>query len=210
VVVAIGHTAASYDQIDTAVAAGARLSTHLGNGSHTRLHRLRNYIWKQLADDRLWASLIADGHHLPAEALRVFVRAKSPSRCLLVSDLSGQAGQPPGRYASEFCDVEVLDDGGLVVAGQRELLAGAAAPLGHGIVQVMHDAGLDLATAVDMASAQPARLLRQPVGLLDPGAPANLVQFRLGTTEDRPMAEFVVVATLVDGRPVYGTPWPPC
>jgi N-acetylglucosamine-6-phosphate deacetylase len=208
VVVAIGHTSAGNEQIEAAAAAGARLSTHLGNGSHPQLHRLRNYLWKQLADDRLSASLIADGHHLPPEVLRVFVRAKSPGRCILISDLSGQAGQPPGRYTSPFCDVELLDDGRLVVAGQRELLAGAAAPLGQGIPQVIHDAGVDLAQAVDMATLQPARLLREPAGALAPGNRADLVQFRLGVAGDRPVRQFVVVATIAGGRPVYGLPWP--
>ena len=65
VVVGIGHTAADSDQIRAAVDAGARLSTHLGNGAHPMLRRHPNYLWDQLADDRLWASLIVDGHHLP-------------------------------------------------------------------------------------------------------------------------------------------------
>ncbi len=65
VVVALGHTAASEDQILAAVNAGASLSTHLGNGSHALIDRHRNYIWDQMAEDRLMASLIFDGHHLP-------------------------------------------------------------------------------------------------------------------------------------------------
>ena len=72
------------------------------------------------------ASLIVDGHHLPPEVVKTFVRAKSPERCILVSDLSGMAGMPPGRYATEFCDLEILSDGRLVIAGQDQLLAGAS------------------------------------------------------------------------------------
>ena len=62
IVPAIGHTAASPEQIREAVAAGAKLSTHLGNGSHIRLPRLRNYLWEQLAEDALMAGIIADGY----------------------------------------------------------------------------------------------------------------------------------------------------
>ncbi len=51
-----------------------------------------------MADDRLVASLIVDGHHLPPEVVQTIVRAKTPARCILVSDLSGLAGMPPGRY----------------------------------------------------------------------------------------------------------------
>src|SRR5687767_6042597 len=65
VVAAIGHTAATPAQISDAARAGARLSTHLGNGSHAKIDRHPNYIWEQLANDDLWASFIVDGHHLP-------------------------------------------------------------------------------------------------------------------------------------------------
>ena len=61
VVVALGHTAASGPRIRDAVRAGARLSTHLGNGSHAVLPRHENHIWEQLAEDELWASVICDG-----------------------------------------------------------------------------------------------------------------------------------------------------
>ncbi|NQU42474.1 N-acetylglucosamine-6-phosphate deacetylase, partial [bacterium] len=63
--VAIGHTNATAEEIDRAIEAGARMSTHLGNGSHQMLPRLDNYVQTQLAEDRLWASFIADGHHMP-------------------------------------------------------------------------------------------------------------------------------------------------
>ena len=68
VVVALGHTAATGQRLRDAASAGARLSTHLGNGCHAVLPRHDNPIWEQLADDRLWASLITDGHHLPPAA----------------------------------------------------------------------------------------------------------------------------------------------
>jgi N-acetylglucosamine-6-phosphate deacetylase len=179
VVVALGHTAASGEAIRAAVDAGARLSTHLGNGCHQMLPRHHNYVWEQLAEDRLWASLIGDGHHLPPAMVKTFVRAKTPERCLLVSDMSGQAGLPPGRHAGGLCDVEILPGGRLVIAGQRELLAGAAAPIGEGIANVMAMAGLSLAQAVAMASTRPAELLGLEPGGLEPGDPAELVLFDL-------------------------------
>lgn len=200
VLVAIGHLAATAEQIGRAVDAGARLSTHLGNGSHAMLHRLRNYLWTQLAEDRLMASLIADGHHLPPEVVQVMVRAKQPRRCVLVSDMSGQAGQPPGRYSSPFCDVEILPDGKLVVAGQRELLAGATAPLLENVANVMHFAGVDLSMAIDMASRQPAELLGLESGLLEPDRPADLIVFRR-TPSKPPRLE--TVQTIVGGRTVW-------
>src|SRR5260370_33365631 len=85
--VSLGHTHASHQQIEVAVRAGARLSTHLGNGISLRVDRHPNPLWCQLAEDRLTASFIADGHHLPAETLRSMVRAKGLDRCRLGSDL---------------------------------------------------------------------------------------------------------------------------
>jgi len=170
VVVAIGHTAANSDQIRAAVDAGARLSTHLGNGSHRMLRRHPNYLWDQLAEDRLDASLIVDGQHLPPEVVKTFVRAKGAERCILVSDLSGLAGLPPGRYAGQLCDVEILADGRLVLAGQEQLLAGAGFPLGLGIENVQRFADVDLTTALQMAIDHPARLMGWSVPKLAVGA----------------------------------------
>ena len=198
VVVSIGHTAANSTQIRAAVEAGATMSTHLGNGAHRELPRHPNYIWDQLADDRLTASLIVDGHHLPPEVVKSFVRAKAPERCVIVSDLSGLAGLPPGRYTSELCDLEILDDGRLVIAGQRQLLAGASQPIHVGVANVMRFAGVDLATAVRMASTRPASLLCKESCDLTPGARAVIVLFHLRESVD-------VAATFLAGELVFGS-----
>ena len=114
---------------------------------------------EQLAEDRLTGSLIVDGHHLPPDVVKTFVRAKSPDRCILVSDLSGLAGLPPGRHRGNLCEVEILPEGRIVVAGQRRILAGAGLPISAGIVNVMQFAGLDLQQAIAMATRNPARLV---------------------------------------------------
>lgn len=92
VVVALGHTAATPAQLRDAVKAGAKLSTHLGNGSHAVLPRHENYIWEQLANDDLWASVICDGHHLPPSVVKVMLRVKTPARTVLTCDASSLAG----------------------------------------------------------------------------------------------------------------------
>ncbi len=185
VIVGIGHTAASANEICAAVQAGARLSTHLGNGCQAVLHRHHNPIWPQLAEDRLWASFIADGHHLPPPVLKSMIRAKGLQRSILISDLSGQAGQPPGIYRSPFCDVEVLEDGRLVVPGQREYLAGASAPLLTGVAVARAYAGLEWHEAFAMASKHPAQLLGLSEDWLREGEPPNILLFEI----DEPTAE---------------------
>lgn len=206
VVVSIGHSAADSAHIRRAVEAGVRMSTHLGNGSHRTLPRFPNYLWDQLAEDRLTAGLIADGHHLPPEVVKTFLRAKTPARCVLVSDMSGSAGLPPGRYGTHLCEIEILEDGRLVIAGQRQLLAGASRPIGTGVANVMRFAGIDLPTAIDMAVAQPLRLLGLEPRTLEVGQPADLVQFRL-STDGADGARFEVCSTTSNGEAIWGTPW---
>jgi N-acetylglucosamine-6-phosphate deacetylase len=202
VAVAIGHTSATSLQIRAAVDAGARLSTHLGNGAHRMLRRHPNYLWDQMADDRLMASLIVDGHHLPPEVVKCMVRAKTPQRCILVSDLSGLAGLPPGRYATQLCDLEILADGRLVIAGQDQLLAGASLPIGVGVANVMRFAGVDLAAAIRMASNQPAQLLGMADNHLNCGDRADVITFDLAA-DIAGHDQLIVRQTIAAGRLVY-------
>lgn len=206
VLVAIGHTAANSDQIRAAVDAGARMSTHLGNGAHGQIRRHPNYIWDQLADDRLTASLIVDGHHLPPAVVKSFVRAKTPGRCVLVSDITGMAGRPPGRYRTTgLGEVEMLEDGRLVVAGQRQYLAGAALPIGVGVANVMRFADVDLKTAVEMATSRPAELIGEEPLNLAVGSRADLILFDApGVGESSAGGSFRLVACFRGGRQVSG------
>lgn len=180
-VACIGHTAARPEQITPAVDAGAALATHLGNGAHAVLPRHPNYLWSQLADDRLAASFIADGHHLPGEVLTSMVRAKGVERGILVSDSSTLGGLPAGEYETPVGGrVELSDDGRLSQAG-TPYLAGAAANLADGVARATGLAGLPLGTALRMATENPARLLgRRGLGRgeLRVGARADLVAFR--------------------------------
>lgn len=201
VVVAIGHTAATPEQITAAADAGATLSTHLGNGAHGMLRRHPNYIWEQLADDRLTASIIADLHHLPASVVKTILRTKPPGRVILTCDASGYAGCSPGTYHGESGDVEVLDDGRIVVAGQRQFLAGSGAATEECVAGVMQLAGVELAEAIHMATLYPERLLSAESIDLRPGSRADLFLFHV-----KPGPHIEVTATVVAGNPYYSSP----
>ncbi|MCI0463738.1 MAG: amidohydrolase family protein [Gemmataceae bacterium] len=176
VVVALGHTNATGERIRAAVEAGARLSTHLGNGSHALLPRHDNYIWEQLAEDRLWASIICDGHHLPPAVVRCFLRVKTAARTVLTCDASPLAGLPPGAYRQWEQDFEVLPTGRVVVSG-TSYLAGSGAFTDLCVGNVMRFAGVSLREAVDMASERPRQLLGLPPWRLEAGQRADLVLF---------------------------------
>jgi N-acetylglucosamine-6-phosphate deacetylase len=156
--VAIGHSDASPAQVRDAVAAGATLSTHLGNGCRSSLPRHPNLVWEQLAADALSASLIADGHHLPPATLKTMVRAKSPSRTILVTDATAAAGAPPGRYTLGDLEIEGDATGRVTIPGTQRL-AGSALTLDRAVSIAAVATGLPLEEVLPMASTRPAAVL---------------------------------------------------
>jgi N-acetylglucosamine-6-phosphate deacetylase len=191
--VAIGHSAAGFDEVAAAADAGATLSTHLGNGLPQNLPKLANPLFAQLAEDRLSAGFIADGIHLPPPALRVMLRAKGAGRAFLVTDATAAAAAPPGRYpfagmmVERGADGTVRQDGGRTLAGSslcmdaalRNLMAwGAATPRG----------ALRLAADVPAAILAPvlaARGIALPPGEAEWSPALHLRRIRLGSTERR-------------------------
>ncbi|WP_422933342.1 N-acetylglucosamine-6-phosphate deacetylase [Sinomonas sp. P47F7] len=176
--VAIGHTHATADEVRAAADAGARLSTHLGNGMPSLIPRHPNAIWAQLADDRLAAGFIADGHHLPADTLTSMLRAKPSHGAFLVSDATALAGCAPGTYTAPVGGAVVLGADGRLSAAGTGYLAGAALGLAEGVRRAATAAGIGLRAAVRLATVNPARQLRRArpgLGSLTVGAPADCV-----------------------------------
>ena len=195
IVVALGHTNASATDIQAAIDAGARLSTHLGNGAHALIRRHPNYIWEQLGADELWASLIVDGHHLPPSVAKSMMRAKTLDRCVLVSDAVALAGMKPGIYEFAEKSVELTPDRCVRLVG-TEYLAGSAIELARGIENSVRFAGISLEEAVSLAT-------RQPMDLLDAKAhveaTSNLILFEW----DESQCEINLIATIVNNELVY-------
>jgi N-acetylglucosamine-6-phosphate deacetylase len=158
--VAIGHTAATPQQIADAIAAGATLSTHLGNGCASVLPRHPNIIWEQLAADALAASLIVDGHHLPPATVKAMVRAKGADRTILVTDAIAAAGSVPGRYRIGTVECELSADGRVSLPG-TPFLAGSSLTLDRAIASTVRFTGLPIAAVIPMASINPARYMGQ-------------------------------------------------
>lgn len=193
ILVAIGHSATDGETVRKAVEAGARLSTHLGNGIEARLARHPNPIWDQAANDALSASVIADGHHVGPEFVRVVARAKGPERLILVSDFSPLAGLPEGTYGPWAVDPE----GKVVVAG-TPYLAGANQGLDVGLTNLLRWTDWTVPQTLATVSTNPARLLGRPGPQISEGEPANLVLLRV-TDRGGPVG-VEIVETWVDGR----------
>ncbi len=195
IVVALGHTDASGDDIQAAIDAGAKLSTHLGNGAHALIKRHPNYIWEQLGADELWASLIVDGHHLPPAVAKSMIRAKTLDRCLLVSDAVALAGMKPGIYQFAGKSVELTAERCVRLVG-TEYLAGSAIELARGIENSVRFAGISLEEAVSLATRQPMRLLNAEAHV---EKQANLILFEW----DAAQCEINLLATIIGDELVY-------
>jgi N-acetylglucosamine-6-phosphate deacetylase len=197
VVISIGHTAATAEQIQDAVSAGATLSTHIGNGAHSVMSRHPNYIWEQLAEDRLNASMIVDGIHLGKAFLKVALRAKGVERSVLITDAVMPAMCKPGRYMLGEVEVELHEDQSVRMAGGTRL-AGSSLRMDRAVGNVMKIAGLTLAEAITMATTNAARAGRVGGRIrgLQPGSRADVVKFRMvdGSIE--------VLETYLSGRRV--------
>lgn len=192
-VISIGHSSADGPTIRSASQAGARLSTHLGNGVAAQIARHPNPIWDQAANDSLFASLIADGHHVGPEFLRVVARAKGPDRLILVSDFSPLAGLPEGTYGDW-----AIDSSGKVVVAGTPYLAGANQGLDVGLANLLRWTDLTIPQALATVSTNPARLLGQSAPALSVGQPANLVLLQFGARYGTAPAQ--ILETWVDGR----------
>ncbi len=155
---AIGHTAATPQQIGEAIAAGATLATHLGNGCPQMLPRHPNVIWEMLAADALFASLIVDGHHLPPATVKTMVRAKGARKTILVTDAIAAAGCEPGRYSIGGVDCELGENGRVSLPG-TPYLAGSSLTMNRAIANTVRFTGLPLDDVIPMASTIPASYL---------------------------------------------------
>ena len=158
IVVALGHTVATTDVIQMAVAAGARLSTHLANGAPAMLRRHPNFIWDQLAEDRLYASAIFDGHHLPQSVMKVLVKVKGSDRLIITSDAVALAKMPSGIYETTIGGkVELAENGRLTMYG-TDYLAGSASSLKDCLEVCIKLCGLE--QSIKMVTETPKALLK--------------------------------------------------
>jgi N-acetylglucosamine-6-phosphate deacetylase len=129
ILVAGGHSDATWDQLNGAIDAGMKLFTHLGNGCPGVMHRHDNIIQRVLnVSDRIAVSFIADGHHVPPFALQNYLNLVPDENIVIVSDAISAAGLGPGDYQLSGQTVHV-DDAGAAWAADRTHFAGSAATL---------------------------------------------------------------------------------
>lgn len=164
VLVSIGHSLANTKQIENAVAAGAMMSTHLGNAVPLLLPRHPNLIWDQLAADELYTCLIADGIHIPDSFMKTVIKVKG-DKTIIISDATCFAGMPPGEYKSHIGGTVILDhEKRISLKGSSGLLAGAAKTLLENVETLTNHKLSTLGSSWKMASVNVEAMLTKNLG----------------------------------------------
>ncbi len=190
VIVAAGHTEASYEQAQAALDAGLRGFTHLYNAMSPLASRSPGAVGAALADERAWFGLIADGHHSHPAAVRIALRAKPPGGALLVTDAMATVGAVDKRFTWNGERIEASRGCLRTAAGT---LAGSDLDMLTAVDNAARFAGIDWFEAARMASRYPANALGlgSELGCIRPGARACLLAL---DTARRPLRVWV------DGR----------
>jgi N-acetylglucosamine-6-phosphate deacetylase len=172
VIVAVGHTDATYEQTQQAVAAGVTVGTHLFNAMPPLHHREPGPALALLQDPKVTVELIADGVHVHPALVREVIRAAGPERVAVVTDAVAAAGCADGEFRLGAVPIDVVS--GVARVHGTSTIAGSTATMDRLFRSVAATAGL--AAAVQMTSATPARALGlERVGGLRAGYDANLV-----------------------------------
>jgi N-acetylglucosamine-6-phosphate deacetylase len=207
----VGHSYATFPQVEAAVGWGVRHVDHLfcAMSDRARLRQAQAFPMRggvleaALYFDDLTTEVIADGWHLSPELLRLAAKVKGPDRLAIVSDAMRAVDRPDGEYwfGPDGTGELIRRRGEVGVTLDGTALASSVTGLDHG-VRVMHrQAGRPLWEAVRMASLTPARILGidADVGSLEVGKAADLVVLD---------AELRVTDVYVGGEPVGGEPSP--
>ena len=132
-----------------------------------------------LGTEQMTTEVIADGCHLAPELLRFVVKMLGPDRTALVTDANRALDMPPGEYVFGpiDCGVTIVSDGSVGWTADRSALASSVRGMDH-MVRHMHQVvGIDLPTAIRMATLTPARILGldHQIGRLAVGKAADLI-----------------------------------
>jgi N-acetylglucosamine-6-phosphate deacetylase len=195
IVISAGHTNARYSEIRSAIDAGLRGFTHLFNAMSPLTGREPGTVGAALEDLHSWCGLIVDGHHVDAVTMRIALRCKPIDRFMLVTDAMPTVGMSGEFFMLQGRRITVRNGICLDEAGT---LAGSNLNMAAAVKNAVRMLGVDLATAVRMASAHPAAFLglERELGRIAPGYRANFV-----IADD----EMNVRETWIDGRGA-GTP----
>ncbi|MDP4492520.1 N-acetylglucosamine-6-phosphate deacetylase [Vibrio sp. AH4] len=190
--VMLGHSDASYEQVQLALDAGAKGIVHCYNGMRGLHHRDPGVVGAGLLHPECYVEMIADGHHVHPAAIEVAHRCCG-SRMTLITDAMCATGMPDGQYTLGEYQVEMQQG---VVTTQSGGLAGSTLTLLDGVKNIQRWLNLPVEQAWLMASLTPATSLgiQHQLGTLEVGKYASMVAIS---------SDFSIEKTWVKGRLVF-------
>jgi N-acetylglucosamine-6-phosphate deacetylase len=176
ITVSAGHSYATYAETMTGIENGISEATHMFNGMRSFDHREPGIVGACLLDDRVTCEMICDGIHLHPAAMQIIIRMKGIEKVALISDSIRANGIPDGVYDSIDTKITVKNNEVHLPDGT---LAGSTLSLNRAVRNLVKMAGIDLPTAVRMASLNPARQigLSKIKGSLEIGKDADIILF---------------------------------
>ncbi|MBD1388170.1 N-acetylglucosamine-6-phosphate deacetylase [Neiella sp. HB171785] len=174
VLVCLGHSNASFKQVQAAIAAGARGFTHLFNAMSPLQSREPGMVGAALLDNHTWCGLIVDGHHVHPATLQLAIAAKAAGKMMLVTDAMPPVGDSKPSFSLYGQEIIRTEDRLNAKTGE---LAGSVLDMAAAVRNTVSQLGLPLVDALKMASRYPAEfaLLADEVGSLGAGKRANFV-----------------------------------
>jgi N-acetylglucosamine-6-phosphate deacetylase len=179
IIVAAGHTDGTYEQITQAIEAGLTGFTHLFNAMSQLSSRRPGAVGAALDHDGPWCGIIVDGHHVAPSALRIALKAKGAEKLMLVTDAMPSVGAEEKSFLLQGRRITVVDG---VCVDDKGVMAGADLDMAGAVRNSVSMLGVDLPTAIRMASHVPAQFLGlgDQLGRIAPGYRADLVQLTDG------------------------------
>ncbi|RKY88201.1 N-acetylglucosamine-6-phosphate deacetylase [candidate division KSB1 bacterium] len=193
IVLSIGHSAASFDEIETAIDNGITQVTHIFNAMNPIRHRKPDVLVGALLMPELKTQLIADGIHVHPAVIKLLYKLKGANGIILISDAMKATGKGDGEYNINGKRVFVKGNRAFLDNGT---LAGSTHTLDIGLKTMVQKADVPLTDAVRMATLNPARVLKEDnkKGILAAGKDADISIFD---------NNFDVQMTIIKGKIVY-------
>lgn len=188
IVAALGHTDATYEEVEAAVEAGLSHGVHTFNAMTGLHHRKPGVVGAMLGDDRLSCEIIADGIHVHPAAIRILARMKQDGNLILITDAMSATGMPDGEYTLGDLPV-VVEKGIATLKHNRDSLAGSTLTMIKGFQLLVREVGLSIEQASTIGSMNPAR----KIGIAD----------RTGSLEAGKLADILVLSSDLELQGVW-------
>ncbi|MCI7680875.1 MAG: N-acetylglucosamine-6-phosphate deacetylase [Fusobacterium necrophorum] len=172
VIVSVGHSAASFEQVMAAVEAGLSHATHTFNGMKGFTHRDPGVVGAVLDSDEITAEVIFDKIHVHPEAVRVLIKTKGVEKVVCITDSMSATGLPCGRYKLGELDVNVVDNQARL--SSNGALAGSVLTMDKAFRHLL-ELGYNLMDAVKLTSTNVAKEFQLNTGMIRVGKDADLV-----------------------------------